>query len=594
MFLSYFLASMIMSSITFSLIMVVRKAFAKQLSARWKYHLWFLFLIALTLPLLPNEWIDVKHTISFDHLYQYVKTNSSLELTNNPQQLTEDKDWIQNFPIQTTRFDLPLLNKWLTSIWIIGMLLFSTFTIRAWYELKKLKANLLLPKNKEITHLFEQCKQDLQISKQLILTESPLVKSPFTFGLFHTYVIIPVHLEKTLTLHEIKYVFLHELHHYKARDIITNYLIIFFQTLYWFHPLVWIAFKQMKLDREIACDHSVLHHLDKKYYREYGHTIIHFADNFSRERQINFIHPLNGSKQQLKKRIEEIASFTTTSKRLQHKSKIIFLLVAILVALQTPFFSSMTYSSNDQHYNFSEKRTQYIDLSNYFTGYDGSFVLYHLQADQYRIYNKQKSTLRVSPNSTYKIYSALFALESNVITRKNTTIKWDQQQHPYPAWNTDQNLKTAMQHSVSWYFQTLDKKVKQDRIQRYLEQISYGNKDLSAGLSQYWAESSLKISPIEQVQLLKAFYLNEHRFNQQHIETVKEAILLEEQENGRLSGKTGTGEVKGANINGWFIGYVELKNDTYFFATNIQNENNAFGTKAVEITKSILKDNGIY
>ncbi|MDQ7862455.1 penicillin-binding transpeptidase domain-containing protein [Peribacillus frigoritolerans] len=48
------------------------------------------------------------------------------------------------------------------------------------------------------------------------------------------------------------------------------------------------------------------------------------------------------------------------------------------------------------------------------------------------------------------------------------------------------------------------------------------------------------------------------------------------------------------NLNGWFIGYVETKNNTYFFATNIQNENDSSGSKAGEITLSILKDLGIY
>lgn len=52
--------------------------------------------------------------------------------------------------------------------------------------------------------------------------------------------------------------------------------------------------------------------------------------------------------------------------------------------------------------------------------------------------------------------------------------------------------------------------------------------------------------------------------------------------------------MNGKNINGWFIGYVETKNNTYFFATNIQNEDDSSGSKAGEITLSILKDLGIY
>ena len=79
-----------------------------------------------------------------------------------------------------------------------------------------------------------------------------------------------------------------------------------------------------------------------------------------------------------------------------------------------------------------------------------------------------------------------------------------------------------------------------------------------------------------------------------HIQAVKEALLLEKNEGARLSGKTGTGAVNGKNINGWFIGYVETKNNTYFFATNILNQDDSSGSKAGEITLSILKDLGIY
>jgi bla regulator protein BlaR1 len=348
----------------------------------------------------------------------------------------------------------------------------------------------------------------------------------------------------------------------------------------------------MKLDREIACDSAVLHSLDNRQYAEYGNTIIDFVDKLSRPKYITLVHQLNGAKKQIKKRIECIAAFTVEPRKLQLKSLVIFMLMGVLVASQIPIFSAMAY--NDQYYEFDGKQAIYENLSKYFAGYEGSFVLYNLQADQYRIYNENNSTVRVSPNSTYKIYSALFALESNVITRENSTMKWNGEHYPYASWNKNQSLSTAMKSSVNWYFQNLDKKVHLNNIQHYLEQINYGNNDLSGGVSQYWIESSLKISPIEQVQLLKAFYNNEFGFNPKNVQTVKEVIQLEEKNGAKLSGKTGTGSVNEKNINGWFIGYVETKENTYFFATNIQNENNSYGSKAVEITKSILKDKGIY
>ena len=233
------------------------------------------------------------------------------------------------------------------------------------------------------------------------------------------------------------------------------------------------------------------------------------------------------------------------------------------------------------------------DLNDYFVGYDGSFVLYDMKADEYRIYNKDKSTLRVSPNSTYKIYSALIGLESHVITSDHSIMKWNGMKYPYESWNSDQNLSTAMRNSVTWYFQELDQRIPQDTIQAYLEQMDYGNEDLSGG-SNYWLESSLKISPVEQVQLLSAFYTNQFGFKDKNIQTVKDSLALEVNDGSRLFGKTGTGNVNGKNINGWFIGYVETKDNTYFFATNLLNKDHSYGSKAAEITLSILRDKGIY
>lgn len=578
-----------MVSFTVATILLIRKVFQKQLSAKWKYNLWFLFLITLGIPFIPNHLFHFSNLFSWD-IYQNDGLNQSINPTKaHP---LSAGNWMQDFTLSVNRFDLTILNNILACIWILGIIVMTVLTIKAWLQLRKIKDSVSNLKNKKILLLFEQCKQSLNISKHLILGESPLIKSPLTFGLFKTYIVLPVDFEKWLSMDEMKYILLHELNHYKSKDIQMNYLIVFYQILYWFQPFVWIAFREMKLDREIACDCAVLHSLDKRCYKEYGNTIINFADRFSKQKYITLVHPLIGAKKQIKKRIERIASFTTESRHMKRRSIVIFMLLGVFVASQIPFFSVM--ANDNQRYNFKSKHVVYEDLSKYFSGYDGSFVLYDLKTDEYHIYNENKSTLRVSPNSTYKIYSALLALESNAITINNSTMKWNGQQYPYDAWNRNQNLSTAMESSVNWYFQELDKKVQLNHIQNYLKQINYGNLDLSGGLSQYWIESSLKISPVEQVQLLKAFYKNEFGFTIKNVQSVKEIIQLEKKEDTQLSGKTGTGSVNGKNINGWFIGYVETKKNTYFFATNIQNENNSYGSKAAEITKNILKSKGIY
>ncbi|MFC4075942.1 BlaR1 family beta-lactam sensor/signal transducer [Salinithrix halophila] len=578
------------SSLTIAVIMLMKKVFQKQLSAKWQYNLWFLLLIALTLPFISNHLFNFGNNMTF---FEENHRNSIGAPTNAAgDHLIQNVNWLQDFTLSVNRSTPDFLNIVIAGIWMAGVLVFSVLTIQAWLKIKDIKSNTFEVKNKEILLLFEQCKQNLKISRNINVGESPLVKSAMTFGLFKTYVVLPIHFEESLSMKDIKYIFLHELNHYKYKDILTNYLIVVYQILYWFNPLVWVAFREMRLDREIACDVAVLNSLDEHCYSEYGNTIINVVDRVSQPRDFVFANQLNSSKKQIKKRIEKIVSFTTESKLLKLKSIAIFMLVGGFVASQIPFISMI--AEDNTRYDFKSEQAVYEDLSQYFAGFDGSFVLYDMQADQYRIYNEDKSTLRVSPDSTYKIFIALFALESNVITSENSTMKWNEIQYPYDAWNMDQNLFTAMKNSVNWYFEDLDKRIQRDDMQAFLKQIGYGNTDLSGGIGQYWLESSLKISPVEQVQLLKAFYTNQFGFKEKNIQTVKDTIRLEEKSGVQLSGKTGTGAVNNKNINGWFIGYVETKENTYFFATNIQNEDNTNGSMAAEITLSILRNKGIY
>lgn len=590
MFFTHLVTSFIVSSITIVVILLIRRLFPKQLSAKWQYNLWFLLLIALTLPFIPKQLIHFENHFILFNISQNNRVGDSSISTTGGSKLS-NVNWMQDFTIPVNHLNLKLLNVGLISIWIAGMFIMAVLFLHAWFKLKKIKNTTTVLNNKDVLHLFERCKHHLNISKPLIVGESSLVRSPMTFGLFKTYVVLPVHLDEWMSIKDIEYIFMHELHHYKYKDIATNYLIIIYQILYWFNPLVWIAFKKMRMDREIACDMAVLKSLDEHCHADYGNAIINFAALASHSKDFAWANQFNGSKEQMKKRIEKIASFTIESKWMKLKSISIFTLIAVFVASQVPFISAM--ATNNDRYYINNEHTLYEDLSDYFVGYDGSFVLYDMEAGQYSIYNKDKSTLRVSPNSTHKIYSALIGLESHVITSDNSTMKWNGTKYPYESWNTDQNLSTAMRNSVTWYFQELGQRIPRETIQAFLEQMGYGNYDLSGG-SDYWLESSLKISPVEQVQLLSAFYTNQFGFEDENIQTVKDSLTLEEYDGYRLSGKTGTGNVNGRNINGWFIGYVETKDNTYFFATNIQNEDNSYGSKAAEITLSILKDKGIY
>ena len=214
--------------------------------------------------------------------------------------------------------------------------------------------------------------------------------------------------------------------------------------------------------------------------------------------------------------------------------------------------------------------------------------------DAWSIHDIDHATLRVAPNSTYKIYTALFGLEDGVITPENTFIAWDGKNYPFDTWNTDQTLPSAMRNSVNWYFQSLNEQLGAPSVNEYIQQLKYGNENMSGDFSSYWMESSLKISPIEQVELLTKLQNNSFGFAPENINAVKDALSLSSSDAGTFYGKTGTGRVDGQDVNGWFIGYIETADNTYFFAANIGADSDATGGSAEEIAMSILSDMNIW
>ena len=301
----------------------------------------------------------------------------------------------------------------------------------------------------------------------------------------------------------------------------------------------------MRNEREIACDTSVLNLLDTDDYAAYGNTLINFAEKISLT-PVPFASGISGNMKQMKRRIVNITSYETPTLRKKLKSAAAFLLTSVLLLGLSPFVS--TYAAEETHYHWntaSQNFSEINHLRDYFGKYEGSFVLYDLKGDIWKIYDMERATLQVAPNSTYKIYDALFGLENGIITPENSLIAWNGSAYPFEAWNRNQTLPSAMEASVNWYFQAINEQLGASQVQKYLHEIGYGNEDLSGDFSSYWLESSLKISPIEQVELLTKLQNNSLGFALKNVKAVKDAIHISSSDFGNLYGKTGTGRVMG-------------------------------------------------
>ncbi|WP_193089068.1 class D beta-lactamase [Advenella sp. FME57] len=230
----------------------------------------------------------------------------------------------------------------------------------------------------------------------------------------------------------------------------------------------------------------------------------------------------------------------------------------------------------------------------------GTIALLNTKTGEVICHNSARANRPYLPASTYKIPNTLIALETGVASGADFSLDWNQKRNPrqawWPAvWAKDQTLNSALSNSVVWYYQELARRINPQRMQQYVDQFRYGNRDISGAIDQFWLKGKLKISALEQISFLQHFYFQQLGVARRNTNIVKQAIVLEKTPSWTLSGKTGMvgfGDAKDVAL-GWLVGYVETANNTYIYAMNMDITKTVGAQLRLEVTKSVLKELGL-
>ncbi|MGE5449098.1 MAG: class D beta-lactamase [Bacteroidales bacterium] len=229
-------------------------------------------------------------------------------------------------------------------------------------------------------------------------------------------------------------------------------------------------------------------------------------------------------------------------------------------------------------------------------GVKGCFLVYDMRNDHYQIYNSRRCEEEFLPASTFKILNALIGLETGVITDDKMVIPWDGVVRSEEIWNKDHTLASAMQYSVVPYFQKVARRIGPERMKKYVEDCDYGRMDVTAEtIDHFWLSGKSRITPWEQMNFLINFYDNKLPFSAEHLNDVKQLIILEENPKWIFRGKTGMANQDGRLI-GWLIGYVEDSTNTWLYVCNVESdESNMERFKASRrgITEKVFRSMGL-
>jgi len=267
----------IQGSVLIGLILLVKVILRGRLPIRWHYFFWLLLLIRLAAPRLPQSRFSIFNLV--------------------PESL------------QPGRVDiLPIL-------WLLGALVMAGIVGARNFTLWRTVRRERPITDQEILDLLEDCKMEMNVRTIVGVVVSDRVKSPVLFGFVRPRLLLPQGILETYGLEELRYIFIHELAHFKQRDIYLGWLMALLQIIHWFNPLMWFAFHRMRVDRELACDGLAVSRMQTDEPPRYGRTILNLFERFSQVSYVPSIAGILEDSSKLERRIKMIAKFKKTSRK---------------------------------------------------------------------------------------------------------------------------------------------------------------------------------------------------------------------------------------------------------------------------------------
>ena len=255
-----------------ALLLLLKPITAKRLPARWQYCVWVALLISMVLPaykLIPKKEAQ-KLSI--------VPQNQTVQTTVQPHEETHpDTVVTYDTPIEYREVNISpkisiRLFDLIAYIWGAGVLIFLLVVIISYFRFlcRKSKNSVKISDSK----FFSEVKKELKIKKHIRLKASSDIDSPMLVGVLFPTVYIPC---REIPSGNMRMVLLHELTHYKRKDLLIKWFAILVNAVHWFNPLCYLACANLSEACEVSCDMSVTKNMSEDEQKLYMQTILNLA-----------------------------------------------------------------------------------------------------------------------------------------------------------------------------------------------------------------------------------------------------------------------------------------------------------------------------
>lgn len=322
------------------LALLLGKRFLKdKLSRQWQYYIWLVVILRLLLPfgsetnLLGKTYEAVDQAITRAaplpaQLPQNMPENLPAPAVRSGQNIENGNTSAEETSTFRPLQDMgALLTEHVWLIWLVAAagLLMRKVTIYQGFT-RYIKAGVTPVSDMEMLDRLSVIAEEAGVKKPVELYVNPLISSPLLTGFFRPCIVLPgTEYGKT----EFRYIVLHELIHYKRRDMFYKWLVQLTVCLHWFNPLVHLMSREITKACEFSCDEAVLAKTGGDSARDYGKTLLDAMAAVGKYRENTGAVTLNENKQLLKERLGAIMKFTKPSKAVRMATAALTLCVVL-------------------------------------------------------------------------------------------------------------------------------------------------------------------------------------------------------------------------------------------------------------------------
>lgn len=315
----------------------LKRFYKDRFSRRWQYYIWIIAVLRFLLPFTPDTAIVGSLFDKFDTAAavmmneRAVDTGASaagaVDKGGGHQEDTGVSDegtavdsgkvgmntGVSDAPAIATH-RLPDIEVGLFIVWLTVALVLFVRKIAVYRGfVRYIRADGTEVDDIPLLNLLSDCGDRLHIRTRVSLYCNGRITSPMLTGFVHPCIVLPVH-ARQLAEKELSYVFVHELIHYRQRDIFYKWLVQVAVCVHWFNPFVYLMEKEINKSCELSCDETVLSVFGDSARRAYGDMLISFVKaGSSRESPLASITLTEGAGQ-LKERLGAIMKYKKKSR----------------------------------------------------------------------------------------------------------------------------------------------------------------------------------------------------------------------------------------------------------------------------------------